>query len=176
MLAGCAGSCTKELPRPEAQRLLRDSAFLAKTTTTRLVLHRNRIFPASDLIAEHQELATFIKLGLVEVRPYRVLWGRPVGARVALTSRGEQAAASEWQRTYGPDGDEAWLIDTARRELLKVAKPAIRGETADCVFTWKWVPTSVGKEIGAPSKNETKATARFRLVGDQWYLDEDSIR
>src|SRR6476659_2012283 len=53
----------------EAERLLRTSRFMAETTSTKLVLYRNRLFPASDLIAEHNDVVKFLDLGLVEVKP-----------------------------------------------------------------------------------------------------------
>lgn len=168
------GSLPGEFTKAEATRLLRSSDFLAEMATTRLVLYRNRIFPASDLIAEHRDTVKFVDLGLVEIRPSDVLWGKPIGARFVLTPQGEQAAAG-WRTTSGPGGEEAWIVPTARKVLIRVAKPVTSGELAECSFTWRWVPTKVGDKTGAFRGSEA-GSASFHLDEDgRWYLDEGSI-
>jgi hypothetical protein len=163
-----------ELTKAEAARLLRSSDFMAEMATTRLVLYRNHIFPAADLIAEHRDTVKFVDLGLVEVRPGEVLWGRPIGAKFVLTPEGEQAAATGWRSTSGPGGEEAWIVPTARKELVRIANPVTYEESAECSFTWRWVPTKIGDKTGAFKSSET-GSASFHLDRDRWYLDESSI-
>ncbi|HKI06096.1 MAG TPA: hypothetical protein VKK31_29220 [Thermoanaerobaculia bacterium] len=166
--------CRKPLKKPEAERLLRSANFLAETATTRLVLYRNFVFPAADLIAEHRDMVKFMDLGLVAVQPNEVWLGKPIGARFVLTSEGERSAASGWQHTSGSGGEDAWIVPTARKELVQVREPVDRGQFAECTFVWKWIPTKVGDKTGAPKGSET-FSARFHLEGDEWYLDESSI-
>lgn len=169
------GNLPGELTKAEATRLLRSSDFLGEMATTRLVLYRNRIFPAADLIAEHRDTVKFIDLGLVEIRPSEVLWGKPIGAKFVLTPEGEQAAATGWRTTSGPGGEEAWIVPTARKELVRVAEPVTSGESAECSFTWKWVPTKVGDKTGA-AKGTEAGSASFYLDEDRrWHLDETSF-
>jgi hypothetical protein len=170
LLVGCG---QKKLTKLEAEKLLRSCGFMNELATTRLVLYRNLVFPVADLLAEHREMATFINLGLVEVRPNEVLWGHPVGAKFVLTLDGERESAG-WRSTSSPRGEEAWLVPTARKDLLLVQQPSTRAGTADCTFVWKWAPTKVGAKVGAPKSTEASA-ARFHLAGEQWYLDESSI-
>jgi hypothetical protein len=170
LFLGCG---QKKLTKLEAEKLLRSCGFMNELATTRLVLSRNLMFPAADLLAEHREMTPFINLGLVEVRPNEVLWGHPVGAKFVLTLDGEREAAG-WRPAAGPGGEEAWLVPTARKDLLLVQQPAVREGTAECSFIWRWTPTRVGAKVGAPKGAETWA-ARFHLAGDQWYLDESSI-
>lgn len=164
----------KSLTKAEAERLLRSSNFLSETATTRLVLYRNHVFPAADLIAEHRDMVTFMDLGLVAVQPNEVWLGKSIGARFALTPEGERAAASGWQHTSGPRGEDAWIVPTARKELVQVREPVIKKESADCTFVWEWTPTKIGDKTGAPKDSET-FSARFHLEGEEWYLDENSI-
>lgn len=164
----------RTLTKAEAERLLRSSDYLKETAKTRLVLSRNLFFPATDLLAEHPEVVKFIDLGLVEVRPNEVLWGRPVGAKFVLTAAGERSATDEWQHTSGPGGEEAWFVPTARKELVQVRKPTTRDESASCMFVWKWVPTKIGEKTGASKTTET-SSARFYLDDERWYLDESSL-
>lgn len=77
----------QEIPRQEAERLIRVSEFMRQAAMTRLVLPRNLLFPPSDLTAEHPEVMPFMNLGLVTVQPGQVLWGRPVGAKFVLTPK-----------------------------------------------------------------------------------------
>lgn len=170
LLLGCG---QKRLTKPEAEKLLRSCGFMNELATTRLVLSRNLMFPAADLLAEHREITPFLNLGLVEVRPNEVMWGHPVGAKFALTPDGERESAG-WRSTAGPRGEEAWLVPIARKDLLLVQQPAIQEGIADCTFIWRWSPTKVGAKVGAPKGTETSA-ARFHLAGDHWYLDESSI-
>src|SRR4051794_40907410 len=128
LFLGCG---QKKLTRLEAEKLLRSCGFMNELATTRLVLARNLVFPAPDLLAEHREITPFLYLGLVEVRPNEVLWGQPVGARFVLTLDGEREAAG-WRSTAGPRGEEAWLVPTARKYLLLVQQPAVQKGTAEC--------------------------------------------
>lgn len=164
----------RELTKAEAARLLRSSDFIAEMATTRLVLYRNHIFPAADLMAEHRDAVKFIDLGLVEIRPSEVIWGRPIGAKFVLTAEGEQAVATGWRSTSGPGGEEAWIVPTARKELVRVAEPVTDGESAECSFTWRWVPTKIGDKTGALKATVT-SSASFHLDKDRWYLDESSL-
>jgi hypothetical protein len=169
----CLGCGQKRLTKMEAEKLLRACGFMNELATTRLVLHRNLVFPAADLLAEHREMVRFIDLGLIEVRPSEVLWGRPVGAKFALTLDGERESA-RWQPTSGPRGEEAWIVPIAHKELVLVQQPSSHEGTADSTFLWKWVSTKVGSKVGAPKGTET-SSARFHLAGAEWYLDESSI-
>ncbi|HEX4963588.1 MAG TPA: hypothetical protein VF173_22360 [Thermoanaerobaculia bacterium] len=168
------GSSPKTLSKTEAERLLRASRFMAETASTKLVLYRNRLFPASDLIAEHNDSIKFLDLGLVEVKPDKVLWGRPFGAKLVLTAEGERMSAAGWQHTWGPGGEEAWTVPTARKELVTVLNPATHEEVAECSFTWKWTPNKVGEKAGA-AKNTESSKATFHRQDGQWLLDEASI-
>lgn len=168
------GSSPRTLSKTEAERLLRASRFMAETASTKLVLYRNRLFPASDLIAEHNDMVKFLDLSLVEVKPDKILWGKPFGAKFILTAEGERLAATGWQHTWGPGGEEAWTVPTARKELIKVLNPATHEEVAECSFTWKWTPNKIGEKAGAAKGSET-ASASFRRNDERWYLDESSI-
>ena len=164
----------KSLTKAEAERLLRSSNFLSETATTRLVLYRNLVFPAADLIAEHRDMVRFMDLGLVAVQPNEVWLGKPIGARFVLTPEGERASASGWEHTSGPAGEGAWIVPTARKELVQVREPVTREKSADCTFVWKWVSTKIGDKAGTPKGSET-SSARFHLEGEEWYLDENSV-
>lgn len=164
----------KSLTKDEAERLLRASSFLDETATTRLVLYRNLVFPAADLIAQHRDMVKFMDLGLVTVQPNEVWLGKPVGARFVLTPEGERAAAAGWQHTSGSRGEDAWIVPTARKELVQVRQPVTRETSADCTFVWKWAPTKIGDKAGAPKGSET-FSARFHLEGEEWSLDENSV-
>lgn len=163
-----------KLSKAEAERLLLASEFLAETAMTRLVLSRNRVFSAADLVASHPEVVKFIELGLVGFRPNSVILGQPIGARFVLTPEGERASASGWRPAVGPAGEEAWMVPTSRKRLVHVRSPKTAAQTAVCSFRWKWVPTEVGDKGGAPAGTET-SSAGFYLDDDRWYLDEGSI-
>jgi hypothetical protein len=166
--------CKKPLKQAEAERLLRSSNFLAETATTRLVLYRNLVFPAADLIAEHRDIVKFMDLGLVAVQPNEVWLGKPIGARFVLTSEGERAAATGWHHTSGLSGEDAWIVPTARKELVQIRQPVTHEQAADCTFVWKWASTKIGDKAGAPKGSET-SSAKFHRDDDEWYLDESSI-
>jgi hypothetical protein len=163
-----------ELTKAEASQLLRSSDFMGEMATTRLVLYHNQIFPAADLIAEHRDMVKFIDLGLIEVRPSGIFWGKPIGAKLVLTTEGERAAAAGWRPTAGPAGEEAWIVPTARKELIEVRELRTREGEADCKFVWKWTATKIGHQTGGPKGSET-AGARFHRDEDRWSLDEGSI-
>ena len=165
----------KGLSQTEAERQLRSSRFMDETASTKLVLYRNLVLPASDLIAEHGDMVKFLDLGLVEVRPSTVWWGKAVGAKFVLTAEGERAAAAGWQHTSGPGGEDAWLVPSARKDLVLVLKPVTQGEAADCTFTWKWIANKVGEKAGAPKMTETYSARFHRQDDQQWLLDEASI-
>jgi hypothetical protein len=145
-----------------------------EAASTKLVLYRNLVLPAADLIAEHGDMVKFLDLGLVEVRPNTVWWGKPVGAKLVLTAEGERAAASGWQHTSGRAGEDAWFVPTARKDLVLVLKPVTHEDAADCTFTWKWTSNKVGEKTGTPKDAETYS-ARFHRQDERWYLDESSI-
>jgi hypothetical protein len=173
--AALLSACGKGLPKEEAERLIRASEFMGKPLTGTLTLHRNRIFSADSLRAEHPEVSPLLAAGLVEVRPDKVLFGMPVGARFALTTEGEREAASGWQRTSGTDGEEAWVVVMAHKELVQVSDPVAEGELAECNFAWRWAATKAGEAGQVPEQAQT-AQAQFRLEGERWVLDEKLLR
>jgi hypothetical protein len=168
------GGFPKGLSQKEAERLLRSTRFMDEAVSTKLVLYKNLVLPATDLLAEHRDMVKFLDLGLVEVRPNTVWWSKPVGAKFELTAEGERAAAAGWQHTAGSGGEEAWLVPTARKELILVLKPVTQEEAAECAFTWKWAPNKIGEKIGIPKATESYSV-RFHRQGDRWNLDESSI-
>jgi hypothetical protein len=169
------GACGKSLPKEEAERLIRTSSFMAKPLTATLTLYRNRVFSADDLRAEHPEVDPLLTAGLVEIRPDKVLFGMPIGARYVLTSAGEHEASAGWQRRSGAGGEESWEVVTAHKELVQVMEPASKDGSAECDFTWRWVATKAGEGSQAPADAQT-ARAQFRLENEQWVLDESRLQ
>jgi hypothetical protein len=163
-------ACAKSLPKEEAERLLRVSEYMGKPLTATLTLHRNHVFSADDLRAEHPEFNPLLAAGLVEIRPNKVLFGMPVGARFVLTAEGEREASASWQHASATGGEESWVVVMAQRELVQVAEPVTQGEMAECDFTWKWVATKAGEASQVPTETQT-ARAQFRLEGEQWVLE-----
>lgn len=168
-------ACSKSLPKEEAERLIRASQFMGKPLSGTLTLYRNRIFSADDLKAEHPEVNPLLAAGLVEVRPDKVLFGMPVGARFALTAEGEREASAGWQRSSGADGEESWVVVMARKELVQVSDPVANGPLAECDFTWKWAATKAGEPGQVPAEVQT-TRAQFRFEGEQWALDEHRLQ
>ena len=167
-------ACGKSLPKEEAERLIRASNFMGSPLTATVTLHRNRIFSADDLRAEHPEVNPLLAAGLVEIRPDKVLFGMPVGARFILTSEGEREAASGWQHSSGSDGEDSWEVVMAEKDLVQISEPVVTGESAECDFTWKWTATKAGEAGHVPTEVQTDR-AQFRVEGEQWVLDEDGL-
>jgi hypothetical protein len=169
------GSCGKSLPKEEAERLIRTSSFMGKPLTTTLTLYRNRVFSADDLMAEHPEVNPLLTAGLVEIRPDKVLFGMPVGARYVLTSEGEREASGGWQRRSVAGGEDSWEVVAARKELVQVMEPVAKDGFAECDFTWKWGATKAGEASQVPADAQT-ARAQFRLEDEHWILDESRLQ
>lgn len=177
-LVGCG---PEDLTTVEADRLLRDSEFLRQTSTTKLILYKDDWISIPDFVAQHPDLKPFLDLGLVAVRSARRVWILGlVGAVSYLTPEGERASAG-WQRSSGPEGEDAWMVPTASKELVEVQVPVEISDTeAACSFTWKWIPTAMGKAVGTPDTTET-SRAKFRLREqtdgeEKWFLEEGSVR
>jgi hypothetical protein len=163
------------LSKEEAERLIRVSKFMGKPLTGTLTLYRNHIFSADDLRTEHPEVNPLLAAGLVEVRPDKVLFGMPVGARFVLTTEGEREASAGWQHKPGTEGEDSWMVVLAQRELVQVSEPTANGELAKCDFTWKWTATKTGEASHVPTDVQT-ARAQFRLESKQWGLDEGRLQ
>lgn len=167
-------ACGQKLTQAEARELILSSSFLNEASYAKLTLYKNTVFSADSLLKEHPDTRLFLSAGLAEIRPNSVLFGREIGARIALTAEGERLSASGWQRATGSKGEEAWLVPTFRRELVEVFEPVTSGESAECEFSWKWAGTKLGDAIGARSGTEN-SPARFRLSNKKWQLVEKSL-
>jgi len=163
--------CRRQLEKDKAEDFIRTSDFMKEPSSEEFVLYENSVLPASELLQSHPEVRPFIEQGFAEIRPSAAIGPLSVGAKVALTTKGQMAADANWTRSTRASGEVAWTIPIARRNFVTIDELSQKDDSAECKFLWQLVPTEMGKNMGRKTV-AGKAHARFDYKDGAWRLVE----
>jgi hypothetical protein len=91
-------------------------------------------------------------------------------ADITLTPKGEEES-KRWKKSGWGSAGGTWIIPTARKEFIEVTGVTMANPTiAVAEFTWRWVPTDDGKELGYTTSTPQSSSANFQLYDDGWHL------
>jgi hypothetical protein len=163
--AFCTSCSSQNLTRPKAAELIKGALFSPKATESDqqvalFFVSKAAAIGKGDLDRYRKlEKAGWITLANVNCNAFACV------ADVAMTDKGT-AQSKEWTIQNG-----VWTIPTARREfgeITGITKPS--QSEAGAQYTFRWVPTESGKEIGVESSNPESAEASFQLFDDGWRI------
>jgi len=157
---------SKTLTRSKAAELIKSARFNPKATEEDAQFlefrpQTNGVVSDSDLT----DLRRLEKAGWITIAVHSTsLFVSAVD--VALTDRG-LAQAQSWKQ----DQLGFWKIPTARREFVGVTGFAMRTPTLAAVeYTWRWVLTDRGRQLGIEPSEPSSASAEFQLFEDGWRM------
>lgn len=167
LLCASTSACnSKTITRSKAAELVKSARFNPKATeeSAQFLEFRpqtNGVVSDSDLT----DLRRLEKAGWITLAVHNTsLFVSAVD--VALTDRG-LAQAQSWKQ----DQLGFWRIPTARREFVGVTGITMRTPTvAAAEYTWRWVLTDRGRQLGIEPSEASAASAEFQLFEDGWRI------
>jgi hypothetical protein len=172
ILAACG---SKELSRSKAAKLIKEryytpqaiesSMSIAQVNEMKGQVYGNRELGRGGILRKYESL------GWINIVVGRCALMGCI-ADISLTPKGKEESKG-WKKSGWGSAGGTWIIPTARKEFIEVTGITTSNPTISVAeFTWRWVLTDDGKQLGLTLPAPQRGSANFQLYDDGWRLIE----